>query len=323
MPTPLRTVKTALRILKEDGFVAFFGKVKISFEERAHRLFIRGRKIVYQKKQQQTWPSERPLVSVIIPCYNYGMFIREAIESVIAQTFRRFEILVIDDGSTDGLTKQVLSDLSYEKTRVIYQRNQGLAQTRNNGAAIAAGKYICFLDADDLIEATYLEKTLHVLESDENLGSCYSWVRCFGDHESLWKTEDLDPFFLRMRTTASSHSVIRKEAWERVREQNGSGFLSKYNGYFEDWVFWIDMVQCGYGGRVIKEPLIRYRVHKNSLGARHKRDFPKMLETLHEDRKRFFYDRWYMKQLDKALSRRIIIENNLVNLSSCNCFRIG
>ena len=243
------------------------------------------------------------------------MYIREAIESVLAQTFQRFEILVINDGSTDELTKQVLHELSYEKTKVVHQSNQGLAQTRNNGAEMALGKYICYLDADDLIEPTYLEKTLRILESDESVGSCYSWVRCFGDHESIWKTDDLDPFFLKKRCTSSSHSVIRTDAWEKVKERNGSGFLSKYNGYFEDWVFWIDMVLCGYRGVVIREPLIRYRIHKDSLGATHKPGYERMLKVLHEERREFFRERGTLKRLDKYLNRRILMENCLINLS--------
>jgi glycosyltransferase involved in cell wall biosynthesis len=283
-------------------------------ERQLHKLYKKMQKIAREKKQQKEWPVEKPLVSVIIPCYNYGKFINGAIESVLAQTFQRFEIIVINDGSTDELTKDVLRNLCYEKTVTIHQENQGLSQARNNGAAMAAGKYICYLDADDFIKPTYLEKTLSVIESDESLGSCYSWVQCFGDVDSVWETEDLDPFFLRQYTTASSHSVIRKEAWERVKEQNGSGFLSKYDGYFEDWVFWIDMVQCGYRGQVIKEPLIRYRVHKGSLGATHKAGFDDMLKILHKDRKDFFYDRSYARELMKKLSKRIYITNNRVNL---------
>jgi glycosyltransferase involved in cell wall biosynthesis len=312
----LTSVKAGLERVKNDSLIALLVRLKNSFEERAYRLLKKTKKIVYQKKQQQAWPRERPLVSVIIPCYNYGIYIREAIESVLAQTFRRFEILIVNDGSTDELTKQVLSDLSYKKTKVIHQTNQGLAQTRNNGAAIARGKYICFLDADDLIESTYLDKTLHILESDESVGSCYSWVRCFGESDSIWKTEDLDPFFLKKRNTSSSHGVIRREAWERVKERNGSGFVSEYNGYFEDWVFWIEMVQCGYRGVVIREPLIRYRVHNKSLGATHKPGFDRMLQALHEDKKEFFQDRSISKELEEYLNRRIVIENSLINLSS-------
>jgi len=135
-------------------------------ERHAYRLSKKLQRTQCQTKQQEEWPADKPLVSVIIPCYNYGMFIKGAIESVLAQTFQRFEILVINDGSTDESTMYVLHNLCYEKTKIVHQANQGLAQTRNNGAAQAAGKYICYLDPDDFIEPTYLEKTLSLLESD-------------------------------------------------------------------------------------------------------------------------------------------------------------
>ena len=296
-------------------------RVRIFLEKQVHRLSQRCQRLEYQRVRQLEWPADRPLVSVIIPCFNYGVFLRDAIDSVLAQTFQRFEIIVINDGSTEELTRRVLGELCYPKTSVIHQENQGLAETRNNGAVLAAGKYLCYLDADDTMEPTYLEKALRVLESDESVGSCFSWIQCFGERQSIWETVDLDPFFLRQYTTAPSHSVIRREAWAKVREFNGSGFLSKYNGNFEDWVFWIDMVQCGYRGLVIREPLIRYRVHKNSLGATHRSRFDKMLHILHEDRKRFFHDRHYQRELQKKLSRRIYVENNLVNLSSPGLYK--
>lgn len=313
----------AVDILRKDGLVAFLKRFERVLDYQMHKLSRVMQQRQCQYKQQEEWPAEWPLLSIIVPCYNYGTFIKGAIESVLAQTFQRFEILVINDGSTDELTKHVLQNLSYEKTKIIHQANQGLAQTRNNGAVLSAGKYICYLDPDDFLDPTYLEKTLSLLESDESLGSCYSWVQCFGDDESLWETQDLDPFFLRQYTTAPSHSVIRKEAWRRVKEQNGSGFLSRYNGYFEDWVFWIDMVQCGYRGQVVREPLIRYRVHKASLGATHKPGWKKMLPVLHNDRKKFFFDRSYQKQLEQVLNKRIYIENNRINLSSSSFYRSG
>lgn len=304
----------AIQIRISRGVIIFIKRLIVYLEHQTHRVSKKIKRTQCVSRQQVEWPAGKPLVSVIVPCYNYGIFIEGAIKSVLAQTFQRFEVLVINDGSTDELTRNVLNKLCYEKTKVIHQANQGLAQTRNNGAALAAGKYICYLDADDLIEPTYLEKTLSILESDESLGSCYTWVQCFGDVDSVWETQDLDPFFLRQYTVAPSHSVIRKEAWEKVRKWNRSGFLTKYDGYFEDWVFWIDMVQCGYWGRVVAEPLIRYRVHKASLGATHKPGFEKMLEILKEDRREFFYDRAYIKKLERNLNKRVYIENNRINL---------
>lgn len=316
MKTMLQRGNEAVEIFRMDGLISLLERLKRCLNYQMHELSKGMQQIQCQYKQQEEWPAERPLVSIIIPCYNYGRFIKGAIESVLAQTFQRLEILVIDDGSTDELTKDVLQNLCYEKTKTIHQVNQGLAQTRNNGAVLATGKYICYLDPDDFFDPTYLEKTVALLESDESLGSCYSWVRCFGDIESIWETQDLDPFLLRQYTTAPSHSVIRKEAWIRVKDQNGAGFLSRYNGYFEDWVFWIDMVRCGYRGQVIKEPLIRYRVHKASLGATHASEREKMLPVLYEERPEFFFNRSYRKQLCKNLNKRIYIENSRINLSS-------
>ena len=266
------------------------------------------RPIPYEFKYREPWPSSRPLVSVIIPCYNYGEFVHQAIESVLTQTFQNFEIIVIDDGSTDELTLSVLDDLACEKTTLIRQKNQGLAATRNHGAELARGRYICYLDADDFLDKTYLEKTVGVLESDEGLGSCYSWAQCFGDSDAIWKTMDLDPYYLCQYTTAPSHSVIRKEAWVKVRKMNGAGFLTRYNGYFEDWVFWIDMVICGYRGKAIKEPLIMYRVHKQSLGSRHKSGFENMLVILHRDRSRFFSNPSYRNHLNAQMKRVIVVD---------------
>lgn len=305
-----------VNVFKQEGSIHLLQRFGKSFHSRAHRLLRKFQKIRYETQAQPEWSLEKPLVSVIIPCYNYGKFLPGAIESVLNQTYQRFEILVINDGSTDEFTRQVLCDLRYEKTKVIHQENQGLAQTRNNGAAAAAGKYICFLDPDDFFEPTYLEKTLTILEADASLGSCYTWVQCFGDLDSIWQTEDLEPFFLKQYDTAPAQSVIRKKAWESVKGANGSGFLTKYNGFFEDWVFWIDMLCCGYRGQVIKEPLILYRVHQGSLSATHKSGFDKMLKVLHEDRRQFFFDRSYRKQLERKLNRRIYIDNPRINLDS-------
>jgi glycosyltransferase involved in cell wall biosynthesis len=193
------------------------------------------------------------------------------------------------------------------------QMNQGLAETRNNGAKIAKGKYICYLDADDYLDPSYLERTVSVMESDESIGCCYSWVKCFGEYESIWETMDLDPFYLRQANTTPSHSVIRKTAWDAIRKFNGCGFISKYNGYFEDWVFWIDMLQVGYRGVVVKEPLIHYRVHSNSLGARYRANFNEMLFVLHSDREQFFNSSSYRRKIQKTLNKRALIKNRYEN----------
>ncbi|MEF3692463.1 MAG: glycosyltransferase [Candidatus Moraniibacteriota bacterium] len=311
-------LKNSCKTIKRDGVKKFFIRVfdflgnkfisSSKYEKKIQR-------IVVSKKYQKKWNEDLPLVSIVIPCYNYGNFVIETIESAVRQTFQNIEIIVINDGSNDKKTVNVLNSLKYPKTRVIHQKNQGLAQTRNNGMEIAMGKYVCFLDADDIMMPTYIEKAIILLESDENLGCVYSWLQCFGENDSIWKTQDLDPFELRNSNIASSHSVIRKTSWEKVKELNRFGFLTKYNGYFEDWVFWIDMLRVGFGGVVIEEPLIRYRVHKNSLSAIHKSGFKDKLKQLKKDRKEFFYNDKYSKEIQSKIFRKIEIINFLDNIN--------
>jgi len=310
----LRLVRTSFLILRRDGISVFFVRLsKASKELFIARKLFNSRRVV-EKKYQDRWNSDKPLVSIIIPCYNYGKFVIEAIESAVSQTFQSIEIIVINDGSTDKDTIDVLNNLNYPKVRVVHQENQGLAQTRNNGALLSKGKYICFLDADDMMMPTYIEKALIILEADGNLGCAYSWLQCFGDNESIWRTQDFDSFVIRNSNIASSHSVIRKSAWDKVFELNNCGFLTKYNGYFEDWVFWIDMIRTGLGGRVIKECLIRYRIHKNSLSATHKPGFSKKLSELKTDRRDFFENNKLADELQEKIYNQIKILNPFENI---------
>jgi glycosyltransferase involved in cell wall biosynthesis len=289
-------------------------RVAAGLSRRAHDLAEQLRPVRRVRGSQTAWPAHLPLVSVVIPCFNYGRYVEAAVASVQAQTLRRIELMVIDDGSTDPATRQVLAGLVERGTAVVFQCNRGLAETRNVGAAFARGKYLCYLDADDVLAPTYLERTVARLEADASLGCCYSWARCFGEEDSIWQTRDLDPWYLARSTTAPSHAVIRRAAWEAVRALNGRGFLSTWNGYFEDWVFWIELVECGWRGEAIAEPLIHYRVHGGSLGATHRAGFEAKLAALHADKWRFFHDRAYQRLLSRGLARRVVMRDARINL---------
>ena len=102
-----------------------------------------------------------PTVSVVIPAYNYAHFVGEAIESVLAQTYEDFEVLVIDDGSTDNTREVVQAYVDKDnRVRYVYKDNAGLSAARNTGIEIATGAYIAFLDADDLWTCEKLERTM-------------------------------------------------------------------------------------------------------------------------------------------------------------------
>ena len=211
-------------------------------------------------KCQEHWNDNLPLVSIIIPCYNYGRYVEEAIDSVLRQTFQRLEIIVVNDGSTDPGTVAVLRDLDKAKTRVLHQPNSGLPGARNRGIRQARGKYICCLDADDTIEPTYLEKAISLLEANPGVGFAYSWVRLFGDVQDVWYTEPFDLEALVRYNHVSVAAVYRRADWQQV-----GGYCSEMRHGYEDWEFWVRLAGQGLRGYLIPELLFNYRRHGRSM----------------------------------------------------------
>lgn len=109
-------------------------------------------------------PSEGPLVSIVMPAYNSGMYIGEAIRSVLAQTHRNWELLVVNDGSTDA-TVEVLSGFDDPRIKIFHKTNGGIGSARNLGLRNATGRFLSFLDSDDLLPPKSLEARLQVLQA--------------------------------------------------------------------------------------------------------------------------------------------------------------
>lgn len=218
----------------------------------------------------EQWESDRPLLSVIIPCHNYGLHLAEALKSVQAETYQGFEVIIVDDRSTDVETLQILQQLRDQGLKVIRLDDADAtlerawytpAQARNTGIAEARGKYICCLDADDTIEPTYFEKCLCMLESNPGISFAYSEVRLFGDEAGLLKTRPFDlRLLLEYNHLGPTGSVIfKKSCWQL------GGFDSSIRGY-EDWDFWIRLGKAGFRGRLITEPLYNWRRHGMTFG---------------------------------------------------------
>ena len=114
-----------------------------------------------------------PRVSIVIPCYNQGEYIGDALESVSAQTFTDLETIIIDDGSTDAKTRDVLSQVPNSVATVVRKPNGGLAAARNSGIERASGEYILPLDADDKIAPTCVEESVAAMERSVSSTSCW------------------------------------------------------------------------------------------------------------------------------------------------------
>ena len=201
-----------------------------------------------------------PAVSVVVTCYDLGRYLGEALDSVLAQTVSDVEILVVDDGSTAPETVSLLASLARPRTRVVRIDNRGLSGARNVGIAETTGRYLCFLDADDVLEPTCLERSLEVLERDPDVAFVSHWVRSFGGTEEEWRPERCDfPALLDMNTVNGA-ALVRRAPVLAV-----GGFDETLRVGCEDWDLWIGLVARGYRGVILPEVLFRYRRRADSM----------------------------------------------------------
>jgi glycosyltransferase involved in cell wall biosynthesis len=204
-----------------------------------------------------------PAVSVLVPCRDHGRYLDEAIGSVLAQTFDDFEILVVDDGSTDPASTALLADYRRPRTRVLRTPPRGLAAARNLALAESAGRYVCALDADDRLAPGYLARTVAVLEADPGLAFVSTWLRMFGDEEGLWRPERCDLVALLAEDTVHTAALARRAAVEAVGGWDGAMGVQGY----EDWDLWLSIVERGGRGVILPEVLFEYRRRADSMSA--------------------------------------------------------
>lgn len=136
--------------------------------------------------------SANPLISVIVPCYNYGHYLSDTLHSILGQTVTNWECIIIDDGSTDT-TKEIAEQFCSKDFRFIYtyQNNQGLSAARNKGIEIAKGEYIQFLDADDMIAPEKIKEQLNCFESKQEVDIVYSDYKLMDTSaQKYWSVDD-------------------------------------------------------------------------------------------------------------------------------------
>ncbi|HRY33159.1 MAG TPA: glycosyltransferase [Bacteroidales bacterium] len=204
-----------------------------------------------------------PLISVIIPCYNHGAFLEEAILSVKAQSYQHFEIIVVDDGSSDAATQHIIRDLEKQLGfKLVRQKNKGLPAARNAGIGRADGELILPLDADDTFHPDFMARALEVIMQDENIKAVSSYAGKFGYSEGViaLKGGDIRDFVLDSAVMPAS--LFRKADWERI-----GGYDERMVKGYEDWEFWIRMLKDGGRIHVIPEVLFNYRTHFTSLAV--------------------------------------------------------
>jgi O-antigen biosynthesis protein len=204
-----------------------------------------------------------PAISVVVTCYNYGRYLKEAVGSVLTQTFRDFEVVIVDDGSTDNtpdVVREIVAANPQLPIRAIRQSNSGQpAHTRNRGIREARGRYVLCLDADDMIAPAMLERCIGVLESNPGVAIAYTDRLDFDGVNQVVKAAPYDAARLPYENHISYCALFRRNVWEDV-----GGYRSNVRGC-EDWDFWVAAAARGHFGFYIPEPLFLYRRHDTGL----------------------------------------------------------
>lgn len=203
------------------------------------------------------------VISIVIPCYNDGQFLLEAIESVKAVQQGRHEIIVVNDGSTDQATLTVLSKVEQLGHQVIHQTNSGPGRARNQGVSAAKAGYILPLDADNRLRPAAIDRAIETMNRNADLDVVYGDAEFFGDKLGTDHVPAFDLGRLLVWNYIYASSLFRKSTWERLggidedRETQG----------FEDWDFWC-RIACS-GGKLLHagEILHEYRIRSDSFGT--------------------------------------------------------
>jgi len=202
-----------------------------------------------------------PLVSVVTPVFDAGAALEQALASVSGQSFTDWEHVVVDDGSTDAVTRRVLGRAaSRPKVTVLRTENRGPAAARNHAVARARGRYVVPLDADDYLAKTFLARTVPVLEREPAVGVVHSDVRLVGGHAGIWRTGPFAIPDLLARCTVHVTSLFRRELADEV-----GGWDPAFGEAGEDWDFWIRLAAHGVRAHGVREALAFYR---RSAGSR-------------------------------------------------------
>lgn len=228
-----------------------------------------GRKLYNNREYVETFP----LISVIVPFYNSEKFIEQTIKSILNQTFPSYEILIIDDGSTNKMALEKLEQIKEldKRIKVFHKQNEGLATTRDYGASKSDehAKYLMFIDDDDLIEPTFLECGFWTLETNKDAAWTYSDSVGFSSLEYTWN-KYFSSEKMKKENDLISAALVRKTDFFLV-----NGYNLKEKAVNEDWNFWLKLLSKG-----------KFPVHMSFYGEWYRRKENGELQRSRENKER-------------------------------------
>ncbi len=204
-------------------------------------------------------------VTIVIPCFNYGRFVRAAVRSALAQLNADVRVVVVNDGSTDRRSARDCDACAGDRVTVIHQENRGLPAARNRGAATATTEFLAFLDADDTLEPTCIRDLAAAIRAEDAAGRGHDVSHAYGQQrirmrgsEFVWKVPAWDPGLLMITNLHPPTALVRRSAFLAVR-----GFDETMRDGYEDWDFWLRFASHGFRGVRVCRPVYTWRRHSD------------------------------------------------------------
>jgi glycosyltransferase involved in cell wall biosynthesis len=206
----------------------------------------------------------KPLVSIVIACYNDAQYIEQAVQSALSQTYSNIEVIVVDDGS-NAETKRVLKKTEPRITKLITQENQGQSTARNVGIQQAKGDYILVLDSDDFFEPLFCEKAIAVFlkSNDVKIVTCNANLLYEDGSVNVYTPQGGTIKNFIHYNEALASSLFKKEDWNSC-----GGYDESMKQGFEDWEFFIRILKTGGSAEVIQGFFYNYRKRSNTTTAK-------------------------------------------------------
>lgn len=224
----------------------------------------------------------KSLVSVIIPCYNKAQFLGETLDSVAAQAYPNFEVIVVDDDSPDN-TCEVVEEYKKRMTNLVYmhQANQGPSAARNNGIRASKGVYVMALDADDKLAPTYVEKCVDYLENHPECKLVYSKADMFGTQNGPWNLPEYSFEELLWQNMINYCAMYRRKDFDLT-----TGYNTNMVKGLEDWDFWLSFLKQEDKVHRIDEVLFHWRTQPISRtfdAEQHERELMRQIYHNHKE----------------------------------------
>ena len=246
----------------------------------------------------------RPLVSVIVPCYKQAHLVSQTLDSVLNQSYKNWECIVVNDGSPDNTSEVVNTYVSKDsRFHLLEQENQGLAMSRNNGIRASNGKYILPLDSDDLIEPTYLEKAVKYHEENPDTKVVYCKADRFDQKNESW---DLPEY--KYEDEIWTNRIFCSAVYKRCDYDKTIGYNPNMKGGYEDWDFWLSLLDRDSKVYRIPEVLFHYRFQRNSMVTKSDTIRPELYRKIYHNHPNIYED--YIQ--DIILYKNTLIEQDKV-----------